>query len=117
MADNEKFGNLIADHLSSFISDSADCLLDGSCVRSHMKRVLGQFSRDTRQSLIWPCKDILILTEKLDERAFLFAVQPGTNDDGALRVGLINADFLGLLGGLKRRARLRVGQGWASELS
>ena len=71
-----------------------------------MKRVLGQFPRDTRQVLIGPGKDVSVLTEELDERAFLFLVQPGTDDDGALRVGFVNADLPGLLGGLERHTQL-----------
>ena len=79
--------------------------------------MLSQLPRNTRQVLIGPCKYILILTEKVDELAFLFVVQPGTNDGGVLRVRLVDLDLLGFLGRLKRRALLRVAHTRHAELS
>ena len=37
--------------------------------------MLGEFRRDTRHVLGGPCEDVAILTEEIDELAFLFAVE------------------------------------------
>ena len=84
----------------------AEWLLDGSCVDPDMERVLSQLPRNTRQVLIRPCKDVPILTEEVDELAFLFVLQPGTDNDGVVRERLIDVDLLGLFGGLECRGRL-----------
>ena len=44
-----------------------------------------------------PGKDVQILTEELDERAFLFVGKAGTDGYGALRVCRVDLDLLGLL--------------------
>ena len=53
----------------------------------------------------------------MDELAFLFVVQPDTNDDGAVRVLLVDADFLGLFRRLEGRSLLRVSHTRHTELS
>jgi hypothetical protein len=45
--------------------------------------VLGQFSRDSRHIRRLPCEYVLVILQKLDERAFLFVIQDGA-DDGSL---------------------------------
>ena len=57
--------------------------------------VLGKFSRDTWHVRRGPSKNIPILTEKLDEIAFLFIVEAGT--DGGL-LGWIVRRKLGIFG-------------------
>jgi hypothetical protein len=42
--------------------------------------VLGQLSRDSRHVRRLPCKHVLIVLQKLDECAFLFVVEDGTDD-------------------------------------
>ena len=92
--------------LSSFVPDSAERLLHRSCVNSDVKRVLIQLPRYTQKVLIPPRKDVPILTEEVDEFAFLFLLQPDTNDDGVLRVSLVDSDPLGLPCCLECHARL-----------
>ena len=47
----------------------------------NIKSVLSEFSQDTRQVRRFPCKDVPVLTDELDERAFLFWIQVGTDDE------------------------------------
>ena len=42
-----------------------------------------------------PSKDVQILTEELDELAFLFVGKTGTDGDGALSVLRVKLDLLG----------------------
>ena len=62
-----------------------------------MKKVLSQLPRHTWQVIGRPCKDAAILTEEVDERAFLFWVQARTDADDVLEV-VIKLDCLGVLG-------------------
>jgi len=39
-----------------------------------VKRVLGKFPGNTRHVGRRPCEDVPVLTEELDERAFLFVI-------------------------------------------
>ena len=41
-----------------------------------------------------PCEDLMILTEELDELAFLFAAEPGPDDDALARVGGVQGNPL-----------------------
>ena len=68
-----------------------------------MKFVLGVLPRDTRHVLGGPCEDIPILTEEVDELAFLFAVEAGTYDNVLAAAGVfwVELHFLGLLGGFE----------------
>jgi len=71
-------------------------------VRSHVKFVLGKFPRDTRHVFGGPCKDVLILTEEIDELAFLFAVEAGADGHALGGVSRIQWYLPGVLGRLKR---------------
>ena len=59
-------------------------------LRINIKSVLSEFSRDTRHVRRFPCKDVPVLTDKLDERAFLFWIQVGTDDElfNRLKLGI-----------------------------
>ena len=50
-----------------------------------MQLVFGEIHRNTRHVLGRPCKDVPILTEEIDELAFLFAVKVCTYDSVPLR--------------------------------
>src|ERR1041385_4949344 len=76
-------------------------LLDRSGSRSDMKLVLGKFPRYTRHVMWGPCKDVMVLTEELDELAFLFAAEPDPNDDTLAGVGGVQGGPLAVLGCLK----------------
>ena len=43
--------------------------------------VLSQSPGYTRHVRRFPCKDVPVLTDELDERAFLFWIQVGTDDE------------------------------------
>ena len=66
--------------------------------------MLGEIRRNTRHVLGGPCEDIPILTEEVDELAFLFAEEAGTYDNVLAAAGVFRVEphFLGLLGGLER---------------
>jgi hypothetical protein len=55
-------------------------LSDRSRLRIYFMFVLGQFSQDSRHVRRLPCKYIPIFLQELDERAFLFDVEAGTDD-------------------------------------
>ena len=45
----------------------------------NIKSVLNELSRYTRHVRRFPCKDVTVLTDELDERAFLFRIQIGAD--------------------------------------
>ena len=66
-----------------------------------MKFVLGEFPRYSRHVLRGPCKDVPILTEELDELAFLFAAESGPDDAALARLGGVQNNPLAIFGGLE----------------
>ena len=72
-------------------------------ILADVKFVLGVLPRDTRHVLGGPCEDIPILTEEVDELAFLFAIEAGAYDNVLAAAGVfwVGLHFLGLLGGLE----------------
>ena len=64
--------------------------------------VLGEILRNTRHVLWGPCKDVPILTEEIDELAFLFAVEVCAYDSVPLWVLRIQGYLLCLFGWLER---------------
>ena len=77
--------------------------MDRLGVLTDVKFVLGVLPRDTRHVLGGPCEDIPILTEEVDELAFLFAVEAGAYDNVLAAAGVfwVELHFLGLLGRLE----------------
>ena len=77
--------------------------MDRLGVLADVKFVLGVLPRDTRHVFGGPCEDIPILTEEVDELAFLFAVEAGAYDNVLAAAGVFRVElhFLGLLGGLE----------------
>jgi hypothetical protein len=57
--------------------------------------VLGQFSQDSRHIRRLPHKYVSVVLQKLDERAFLFVIQAGTDDSSLVLVGEPKTDSLG----------------------
>ena len=75
--------------------------------------MLGEFRRYTWHVFGGPCEDVLILTEEIDELAFLFAVEVCTYDGVPLWVLQIQGYLLSLFGRLERTfgfPLLRVGR-------
>ena len=72
-----------------------------------VKFLLGKFPRYSRHVLRGPCKDIPILTEELDELAFLFAAQSGPDDAKLAWLRGVQDDFLAIFGGLERGLVIR----------
>jgi hypothetical protein len=57
--------------------------------------VLDQFSRDSRHIRRLPCEYVSVILQKLDERAFLFVIETGTDDSSFALVGEPKIDSLG----------------------
>ena len=70
--------------------------------------MLGEILRDTRHVLWGPCKDVSILTEEVDELAFLFTVQVRPNDSEPLRVLRVQRYLLRLFGRLEGALRITI---------
>ena len=47
----------------------------------NIESVLSELSWYTQHVRRFPCKDVPVLTDELDERAFLFWIQVGTDDE------------------------------------
>ena len=71
-----------------------------------MQFVLGEILRDTRHVLWGPCKNVSILTEEVDELAFLFTVQVRPNDSEPVRILQVQRYLLRLLGRLEGALRI-----------
>jgi hypothetical protein len=56
--------------------------------------VLGQFSQDSRHIRMLPCEYVLVILQKLDERAFLFVIQAGADDCSLVFVSKPKIDSL-----------------------
>ena len=70
--------------------------------------MLGEILRNTRHVLWGSCKDVSILTEEVDELAFLFAVEVCTYDGVPLWVLRVQGYLVCLFGRLERTLSLRL---------
>ena len=59
----------------SLLVETAEELPDRFELRINVECVLSEFPRYTWNVRRFPCTDVLILTDELDERAFLFGIQ------------------------------------------
>ena len=82
---------------------SSEGLTDRLGVLADVKFVLGVLPQDTGHVLGGPYEDIPILTEEVDELAFLFAVEAGAYDNVLAATGVFKVElhFVGLLGGFE----------------
>ena len=62
----------------------------------NFKGVLGEFPRYTWYVRAFLGEDVPVLTEKFDERAFLFVVQSVANGDLFSRILRVNVHLLGM---------------------
>ena len=69
--------------------------------------MLGKFPRYTFHVGRLPGKDVPILTEEVDERAFLFGIQVHANGGGLAGISFNKFHMLGLYGGLEYSFRVR----------
>jgi hypothetical protein len=74
--------------------------------------VLGQFSRDSLHIRRLPCEYVSVILQKLDERAFLFVIQTGTDDSSFALVGEPKVDSLGFFSRSHRGHNLRFIRGY-----
>ena len=66
--------DLLTNSLAPFFIEAAEKLLDRFKLGINIKSVLSEFPRYTWHVRRFPCKDVLVLTDELDERAFLFGI-------------------------------------------
>ena len=71
----QESGYFFSNSLASFFIEAAEKLLDRFKLGIDVKSVLSEFPRYTWHVRRFPCKDIPVLTDELDERAFLFRIQ------------------------------------------
>src|SRR3954468_484672 len=81
-----QLGDLFADCSSLIFRKTPQGLLDRLRAWPNVQLVIGEFPRHTRHVLWIPCKDVPVLTEELDELAFLFAAESSPNDYALARV-------------------------------
>ena len=72
-------GYLFTNSLMSFLVEAAKKLLDRFKLGINIESVLSEFPWYTRHVRRFPCKDVPVLMDELDERAFLFWIQIGTD--------------------------------------
>ena len=68
-------GYLFANGLAPFFVEAAKKLFDRFKLGINIESVLSEFPRYTWHVRRLPCKDVLVLMDELDERAFLFWIQ------------------------------------------
>ena len=68
-------GYFLTNSLTPFFVEAAKKLLDWFKLRIYIKSVINEFPWYTWHVRRLPCKDVPILTDELDERAFLFRIQ------------------------------------------
>ena len=71
----QESGYLLTNSLAPFFIEAAEKLLDRFKLGINIKSVLSEFPRYTWHVGRFPCKDVPVLTDELDERAFLFWIQ------------------------------------------
>ena len=76
-------------------------LLDQLGAWLDVKFVLGEFPQHTRHVLWRPCKDVPVLMEELDELAFLFAAEAGSDQHELSGARGIQSNLLVVLGSLE----------------
>ena len=71
----QESGHFLTDSFASFFIEPAKKLLDRFKLGINIKCVLSEFPRYTWHVRRFPCKDVSVLMDELDERAFLFWIQ------------------------------------------
>jgi len=74
-------GYLFSDSISSLIVETTEELFYWLQIGICFKVVLSEFPRDTWHVRRFPCEDVSILMDELDERAFLFVRQTCPNSE------------------------------------
>ena len=75
----QQFGYLLADGPAFLLVEAAQALLHRLGAREDLESMLGELPRDAWHIRGFPCKDIFVVVEEVDERAFLFGGERGTD--------------------------------------
>ena len=89
-------GYFLTNGLTPLLIESPKKLLDRLKLWISIKSVLSEFPRYTWHVKRLPCKNVPILTDELDERAFLFGIQVGTDSELLGRIAGHEVNKLGL---------------------
>ena len=76
---SQQLGYLLSNGLASFLVEATKKLLDRFKLGINIKSVLSEFPRYTWHVRRFPCKDVPVLMDELDECAFLFQIQVNTD--------------------------------------
>ena len=76
---SQQSGYLLTDCLASLLVKAVKKLFDWFKLGINIESVLSEFPRYTWHIRRFPCEDVPILTDELDEHAFLFGIQIGTD--------------------------------------
>ena len=77
----QELGHLFSNGLAPFFIELSEKLSDRFKLWINIESVLSEFPRDTRHVRRFPCKDVPVLTDELDERAFLFRIHVCADDE------------------------------------
>ena len=72
---SQQIGDLFTYSLAPFLVEAAEELSNWFEFRINVECVLSEFSRYTWHVRRFPCKNVPVLMDELDERAFLFRIQ------------------------------------------
>ena len=78
---SQKLGHFFCNSFMPLLIKTTEELSDMFHLRIHIKVVLSEFSQYTQHIRRLPCKDVLILTDELDDCAFLFGIHPCPNGE------------------------------------
>ena len=99
----QELSHFLANCLSLLYGGPSKMLFDKFCLWIDSQTVLSQSPGYTRHVRRFPCKDVPVLTEELDERFFLFGVECcGDMSRSSVGVGRVDVNWFCLTGRLER---------------
>src|SRR6187401_1582814 len=104
----QKPGYFFSYSLAPLFVEAAQILFNRFIFWINVKAVLSEFSRYTWHVRRLPCKDIPVLTDELDERAFLFGIEVSADSELLGRISWHKINLLGLLCRFKLQRRIML---------
>ena len=101
-------GNFFSNSLASFFIEPAKKLFDRFILGINIESVLSEFSQCTWHVRRFPCKDVPILTDELDERAFLFRIQVSADAKLLGRIAGYEVNKLSLISRFELQGRIML---------
>jgi hypothetical protein len=97
----QELGDLFVDGLALFFVEAVELLGEWSGRQLDVLGVLGDFYWDPQHVNGFPGKDVTVVLEEVDDRAFLFVGEHYPNANTLGCVNVIDQDILHVLGGLE----------------